>query len=201
MNPLTAAIAGADIFKNGLSSIPLQKSAVDLMSGAFRMPGFMRMFIVMGNPMNFADFLYHFVVDLVYRIVRAVHVPGTSPESVFYATMYDFQQQFEEIVESNMHRGCTGLSLAFGYTNPWALIIRHQCDAWASIPTGMLQFLNVFLVDIPAAKCLCKDSQVNQDLVPPEPPHMSKTDTDKTHRAATSSDTPSTSAWPTHQAQ
>ena len=71
------------------------------------------------------------------------------------------QKQFSELVTSNIHRACTGLSLTIGYTNPWALITRHQCDAWASVPSGMLQFLNVFLVDIPTTSCLCGgDAQV-----------------------------------------
>ena len=72
-----------------------------------------------------------------------------------------FQKQFIELIESNVHRSCTGLSLAIGYTNPWALMVRHQCDAWGGVPTGMLQLLNVFLVDIPTTACLCgKEAQV-----------------------------------------
>jgi hypothetical protein len=109
--------------------------------------------------MSWADFLYHFVVDLIYRAVRAAYKPGIRPESVFYATMYDFEYQFKQVVTLNIHKGCIGLSLAMGYTNPWARIIRTQCDAWASVPSGMLQFVNVFLIDIPMAKCLCKDAQ------------------------------------------
>jgi hypothetical protein len=58
-----------------------------------------------------------------------------------------------------MYKSCTGLSLTFGYTNPWAIMLREQCDAWASVPSGTYQFLTVFLVDVPAAKCICKDSQ------------------------------------------
>lgn len=38
-------------------------------------------------------------------------------------------------------------------------MLREQCDAWASVPSGTYQFLTVFLVDVPAAKCICKDSQ------------------------------------------
>lgn len=157
MDPLVSAVVGGTIFHKSFQ-IPLQKSSMDIMSSAFRMPGIMRMFVLAGSPLAWVDFLYHFVVDLIYRAVRAAYKPGVRPESVFYATMYDFQQQFDEVVASNTHKACTGLSLAMGYTNPWARIIRTQCDAWASVPSGMLQFLNVFLVDIPTAQCLCKDA-------------------------------------------
>lgn len=158
VNPLSAGILGAGILKG--FRLPLGRTASGLFSGAMRMPGYMRLFVLFGSPMSMANFLYHFVVDLIYRIVRASFT-GVKPEAVFYATMYDFQQDFDETVMSTAHRACTGLSLAFGYTNPWALFIRHQCDAWASVPSGMQRFLNVFLVDIPTAKCICKDAQGN----------------------------------------
>lgn len=97
------------------------------------------------------------VCDTAYYI----HQNYTNPKVCTFS-----QKQFIELVESNIHRACTGLSLAIGYTNPWALMVRHQCDAWGGVPTGMLQLLNVFLVDIPAASCLCgKDAEVCFGLV------------------------------------
>lgn len=167
MDPLIIAVVGGDVFKKTFN-IPIEKTAMDIFASTFRMPGFMRLFVVIGNPMAWADFVYHFIVDLIYRIIRAVHAPPESrvrPEAIFYLTMYDFKQQFDQIVSASTHRACAGLSLALGYTNPWARIIRTQCDAWASVPSGMLQFVNVFLVDIPAAKCLCKDAQVRVCLL------------------------------------
>lgn len=158
MSPLSAYIVGLAPL-NGVK-VPIQKSTMDIFNSVLRMPSYMRMFVVAGTPTAWTNFFYHFVVDLIYRIVRAT-TDGTKPEAVFYATMYDFQEQFDQIVESNMKKACTGLSLTFGYTNPWALIIRHQCDSWASVPSGVLKFLSVFLVDIPTAKCLCKDAQGN----------------------------------------
>ena len=158
MNPLSNYVVGLAQL-NGIK-VPVEKATTDIFNSVLRMPSYMRMFVVTGTPVAWTNFFYHFVVDLIYRIVRAT-TNGARPESVFYATMYDFQGQFEQIVESNVKKACTGLSLTFGYTNPWALIIRHQCDSWASVPSGVLRFLSVFLVDIPTAKCLCKDSLGN----------------------------------------
>lgn len=167
MDPLIIAVVGGDVFKKAFN-IPIEKTAMDIFASTLRVPGFMRLFVVIGNPMAWADFVYHFIVDLIYRIIRAVHAPPESrvrPEAIFYLTMYDFKQQFDQIVSASTHRACAGLSLALGYTNPWARIIRTQCDAWASVPSGLLQFVNVFLVDVPAAKCLCKDAQVRVCLL------------------------------------
>lgn len=161
MDPLINEIVGGVLFKDAFK-IPVGDTSIDLFATSFRMPAWMRFFKTIWSPMAWADFLYHFVVDLIYRVVRAVFTPGLTasrPEAIFYLTMYDFKQQFDQIVAASSYRACAGVSLAFGYTNPWARVIRTQCDAWASVPSGMLQFLNVFLVDIPAAKCLCKDAQ------------------------------------------
>lgn len=184
MDPLVSAVVGGTVFSKSFR-LPVSKTTMDIFSSALRMPGFMRMFLFLGklecvlgdssnphdsltfrplsigSPMAWADFLYHFVVDLIYRAVRAAYNPETRPESVFYATMYDFKQEFEVKVATNMHRAYTGISLAFGYTNPWARVIRTQCDAWASVPGGMLTFTNGFLVEIPIAHCLCKLAQVS----------------------------------------
>lgn len=159
INPLTSYMLGPDLIAKPLSSIPIQDSAVGLFSGALRMPSFMRLIPVPKSFIKMSDFLYHFVVDLIYRIVRASFT-GQSPSYVFYQTMYNFEERYTKGVTLTTQRGCTGLSLAFGYTNPWAMIIRHQCDAWAAVPSNVLTFLNVFLLDIPIAKCMCKDAQV-----------------------------------------
>ena len=158
INPLAGNILGYQML--GAVKIPMTKDeSMKLIQSTLKTPTGMSAYIVLANPTNIADFSYHFVVDLVYRIVRSSFT-GKSPESVFYTTMYDFEQQFNSLITDSMHKGCTGMSLALGYTNPWALMVRYQCDSWASAPGGLLAFLNAFLVDVPTTKCICKDSQV-----------------------------------------
>lgn len=95
MAPLSRVILGAPQLE--ALEIPLDRMAMDALTSAFRMPAHLRMFVSFGSPMAGADFAYHFVVDLIYRVVRAVFT-GMSPQFVFYTTMYDFEQQFAEIV-------------------------------------------------------------------------------------------------------
>lgn len=158
INPLAPNILGYQVL-GGLKIPMTQDEGMKLWQSVMRTPGWMSAYTVLANPTNIADFSYHFVVDLVYRIVRSSFT-GKSPETVFYTTMYDFEQQFNALITASMHKACTGMSLTMGYTNPWALMVRHQCDSWAAVPGGLLAFLNTFLVDVPTAKCLCKDSQV-----------------------------------------
>lgn len=157
-NPVSTQIVGAKMLR-GVSNVPMTKYMQDLANSALRMPSYMRMFVATASTMVWAEFLYEFTINFIHRTVRASFTGNKSPEGVFYSTMYDFAQDFDKLVTSSMYKSCTGLSLMFGYTNPWANIVRNQCDSWASIPNGILTFLNVFLVDIPTAKCICKDSQ------------------------------------------
>ena len=122
-DPLVSAVIGGGIFHKSFT-LPLPKTSMDIMSSVFMMPPYMRLFVVSGSPLVSVNFIYHFVVDLIYRAVRAAYTPGVNPESVFYATMYNQKESFDRTITSNMHKACTGLSLAFGYTNPWARIIR-----------------------------------------------------------------------------
>ena len=95
MDPLAKYILGAPQLQS--VAFPLDKLAMDALTSAMRMPGYLRIFVAFASPLAWADFMFHFVVDLIYRIVRAVFT-GMSPEFVFYTTMYDFEEQFAEIV-------------------------------------------------------------------------------------------------------
>lgn len=99
MDPLASTILGGDMIKG--IDLPMAKQAMDIMGSAFRMPAFMRAFVTLGSPMVWVDFLYHFVVDLIYRVVRASFTGGR-PEAVFYATMYDFEVYFIIIPTMNL---------------------------------------------------------------------------------------------------
>lgn len=159
INPLEAYILGPDILSKSIGSVPIQDAASGLFSSVLRTPSFMKILPIFYSPIALANFVYHFLVDLVYRIVRASFT-GEDPVAVFYQTMYNFEERFNKGVTLRAKRACTGISLALGYTNPWALLVRYQCEAWSGIPSNILAFLNVFLIDIPAAKCICKDAQV-----------------------------------------
>lgn len=45
-----------------------------------------------------------------------------------------------------------------GYTNPWAVLIRKQCEAVPVAVQGVYDLAMSLLVDVPFAKCICVDA-------------------------------------------
>jgi hypothetical protein len=78
---------GADVFIKAFGTLPLDKIPMDIVSTTFRMPNYMRAFTFSALPPSIADFMYHLLVDMIYRIVSS----SQSGPSIFYQTMYDFQ--------------------------------------------------------------------------------------------------------------
>lgn len=69
--------------------------------------------------------------------------------------LFDSRKDFDTLVLRSMHRGCSGLSLMMGYSNPWAVFVRKQCE---TIPAGINGTLTAFLsvtVVIPFVECIC----------------------------------------------
>ena len=66
MDPLVNAVLGGTIFKKAFN-IPLQTTSMDVVASVLRTPVYMRLFVVPGSAMAWADFFYHYVVDLIYR--------------------------------------------------------------------------------------------------------------------------------------
>ena len=77
---------------------------------------------------------------------------------LIWAHLYDLQPEFDATVTSRMRLGCAGLKLMFGADNPWADFIYYNCGAGAELTRSMMRAaLNMF-VQIPMAKCVCKDA-------------------------------------------
>ena len=45
-----------------------------------------------------------------------------------------------------------------GYTNPWATLLRKQCEAYPVMIQGVYDLALSLLVDVPFAKCMCVDA-------------------------------------------
>lgn len=56
-------------------------------------------------------------------------------------------------------QGCSGISLMLGYSNPWAIWIRKQCEITPVAIQGVYDLAIAMIVDIPFAKCICVDSR------------------------------------------
>jgi hypothetical protein len=130
------------------------------------------------GSLHIADFVYHLVVDVVYntlqrKAARKMQTEGTSNDPSMFKSLqltaqdaggalveavYENEQDYYELVTMHLLQACTGLSLALGYTNPYAVVLRHSCNAFALAPSRVYSLANMVLVDIPTAKCMCKDS-------------------------------------------
>jgi hypothetical protein len=75
-----------------------------------------------------------------------------------WATLYDLKDEFETTITSKNRLGCAGLRLIMGVDNPWATLLYHQCAASAELTKGLQGLALDLFVQIPMAKCICKDS-------------------------------------------
>lgn len=57
-----------------------------------------------------------------------------------------------------MLQGCNGLSLMIGFTNPWAILVRKQCEAGPVAMQGVYELVMSIAIDVPFAKCACVDA-------------------------------------------
>ena len=95
---------------------------------------------------------------------------------LFWANLYDLRDEFTATVTSRMRLACGGIKVMFGVDNPWANLLYHQCAATAELGDGMLRLTVDIFVQIPMAKCVCKDvsgrsvpTAVTRTCAPPLP--------------------------------
>ena len=95
---------------------------------------------------------------------------------LFWAILYDLRDEFTATVTSRMRLACGGIKVMFGVDNPWANLLYHQCAASAELGDGMLRLTLDIFVQIPMAKCVCKDvsgrsvpAAVTRTCAPPLP--------------------------------
>jgi hypothetical protein len=159
-NPMVSAVVGGRLTEV-VSNSPLHASAVNVLTTTLRLPNYVQAFKLGVSHMAMANFVYHFTVELIYRIVRASK-SGGSAESVFWVTMYDAKKDMDAIVTKSLLQSCAGLSLMFGYTNPWAQFARLQCNAMSTVLSNVVEFLNVFLVGIWICFCFILTYTIHQ---------------------------------------
>ena len=108
-------------------------------------------------------FSYRAVSTITVSITKRVLDPtfDLNAAKVFHliwGQLYDLQDEFAATVTERMRLGCAGLKLMFGADNPWAGFVYNHCGSGAELTrTLMRTVLNIF-VQIPMAKCVCKDS-------------------------------------------
>lgn len=111
---------------------------------------------------SIGKFSFDFIVELVFRVIfRAAQ--GRNVNSLLWETAYDMKGKADEYIFKPQLRACTGASLMFGYSNPFAQFIRTSCASSVHLQRGMFDATTVFYVDYPILSCLCAASH-NHDF-------------------------------------
>lgn len=158
VNPLTGSVGIA------LSSMKLPAASVaGTVLHAFMggVPG--GAISITASPLLMAKYTYLLVSGWVSKILpillgaSSISAPSVAREILHVMSnhLFDSRKDFETLVIQSMHRGCSGMSLMMGYSNPWAVFVRKQCE---TIPAGINGTLTVLLsvtVVIPFVECIC----------------------------------------------
>lgn len=108
-----------------------------------------------------ADFVYHFLVDVIYNTLKLQAT--VSPDNLvslglvknlgkgLKVALYQNEKKHYETVTLQMLNACAGISLAIGYTNPYAVFLRHTCNAFVKVPAQVSTRLSASLSLSPAA--------------------------------------------------
>jgi hypothetical protein len=72
--------------------------------------------------------------------------------------LYQARDAYYSAITLGMVQGCNGISLMLGFSNPWAIWLRKQCESAPVAVQGVYDLVLSLLVDVPFAKCICVDS-------------------------------------------
>lgn len=119
------------------------------------------------NPLRLTQFSYNLVASVVSAIIPlSIRLGKNSGDvdaarqmlAVLYDKLYQAREVYHASITLGMVQGCNGVSLMLGYTNPWAIFVRKQCEAVPIAVQGAYDLAMAMLVDVPFAKCMCVDA-------------------------------------------
>jgi hypothetical protein len=122
---------------------------------------------ISANPLRIAQFSYNLVASVVSAsIPLSIRLTkdgrdkeaGREMLALLYDKMYQAKEVYHASITLGMVQGCNGISLMLGYTNPWAIFVRKQCEASPIAVQGMYDLVMSMLVDVPISKCMCVDA-------------------------------------------
>jgi hypothetical protein len=95
---------------------------------------------VSSSPLRMARFSYGLVTgslaDVIPLAIRLQRDKGDTLATreilqVLTNNLYESRDRYENLITRSLLQGCSGLSLIMGYTSPWAVLLRKQCEASA----------------------------------------------------------------------
>lgn len=151
-----------------LTRVPIREQAVQLWATvqAATMGDASRMLQGLATPgagaLAWSRFVYRAVSEFALALLKRFLDPLadltlSGAYSLFWAGLYDLRDEYTTTVTSRMRLACGGLKLVMGVDSPWAELLYHQCAAGAELTDGMFRLVLDIFVQIPMAKCVCKD--------------------------------------------
>jgi hypothetical protein len=123
---------------------------------------------VSANPLRLAQFSYNLVSSIVSSVIplaiRATQSKNKDTEAVreivamLNNRLYQARDAYYSAITLGMVQGCNGISLMLGFSNPWAIWLRKQCESAPIAVQGVYDLVLSLFVDVPFAKCICVDS-------------------------------------------
>lgn len=123
--------------------------------------------VVSSNPLRMAQFSYKLIVGSISEIMPLLIRTEDSQIArentreilqVLTNRFYDAREAFHNSITLGGLQACNGLSLILGYTNPWAMLIRKQCQLAPLLLQGIYDIAASVIIDVPFAKCICVDA-------------------------------------------
>jgi hypothetical protein len=151
-----------------LAQVPIKEQAMELwavmQAGAVGDAGRILQGLSMpgAGALAYARFVYRvfstFSLELLKRFLDPLtDVTLAGAFKLFWANLYDLREEYTATVTSRVRLACAGLKLIFGVDSPWAELLYHHCAAGAELTDGLFGLALDMFVQIPMAKCVCKD--------------------------------------------
>ena len=92
---------------------------------------------ISANPMRMAQFSYDLITSVIMEIIPLAVKAGKDSRNkevireilaVLNNKLYQARDAYYNAITLGMIQGCNGVGLMLGYTNPWALWVRKQCE-------------------------------------------------------------------------
>jgi hypothetical protein len=125
------------------------------------------------NGLRVAQFSYNLITSCITRliplIIRVDRINDMQAAreilQILNNQLYDARGAYYNAITKSSLQGCAGMSLIMGYSNPWAVLTRKQCEAAPVLLQGLLDLALSIMVEVPFTKCICVDSAREGALV------------------------------------
>jgi hypothetical protein len=122
--------------------------------------------LMLTNSLRMTQFTYNLITSCITRLIPLMIRIDKNNDmravreilQILTGQLYDARNGYYNAITKGSLQGCSGVSLMMGYSNPWAVLLRKQCEA---VPLAFQGFMDLglsILVEVPFTKCICVDA-------------------------------------------